>query len=315
MIIRYNKDSFEKVENYLIEYNNTSDYRFLFSSKEWIHAYIEVFKPSDSFLIFSKSYHNYFSLSLNQEAFVFTGSPFNDFNGFLIRQKSESFDFREIYTRLSNIHARFLWEELFEKKQVECLLTASLNGHALNESSVAMKVTRSNKPFDLIISKRIIKNYNKFAKDVCFNSIDGKAMSEQKHLLQKLFEYRQTKLSSLKSGKNSPSVGSSFTQFIEKLVYTESMSNNVILDYCVDRQTNEYLAFSLSFVKDNKKICYLRSHAPSQNHVSFGLILDYWGISTNFQGGIDTVDLTRGNESYKSRLGATEYFLDNFVCF
>jgi hypothetical protein len=305
MIIRYNKDSFEKVENYLIEYNNTSDYRFLFSSKEWIRAYIEVFNPRDSFLIFSKNHHNYFSLSLNQEAFVFTGSPFNDFNGFLISQKSDSFDFHKIYRKLSNIHPQFLWEELFEKKQVECLLTASLNGHTWNESSVAMKVTRSNKPFDLIISKRITKNYNKFAKDVCFNSIDGKVMSE----------HRQTKLSSLKSGKNSPSVGSRFSQFIEKLVYTESMSNNVILDYCVDWQTNEYLAFSLSFVKDNKKICYLRSHAPSQNHVSFGLILDYWSISTNFQGGIDTLDLTRGNESYKSRLGATEYFLDNFVCF
>ncbi len=70
---------------------------------------------------------------------------------------------------------------------------------------------------------------------------------------------------------------------------------------------------SLNFIKDKNIICYLRAHIPSSNEVSYGLVLDYWSNSKNFCEGIEIIDLTRGNEPYKYRLGAVEYQLKNFV--
>lgn len=313
MIIRYNKNFFEKIEDHLLDYHATSDYRFLFSSKEWIRAYIEVYNPSESFLIFSKGGNNYFSLTIGLEGFVFTGAPFNDFNGFQISRSDDFFDFPEIITRLSGFHQKFIWEELFEKKQINSLFEHSVKRNIWKEPTVSLKITKNTSPFESVISKRILKNYNKFAGGVVFKRVNGNELSEQKHLLQMMFEYRQTKLLNQRLGENSPSLGHNFKLFIEKLLYSDTISENIIFDYCYDHRSGDHLAFSLSFLKDNKTICYLRAHAPSKNQVSFGLILDYWSITTNFKLGIDTIDLTRGNEPYKYRLGAKEYFLENLI--
>ena len=155
--------------------------------------------------------------------------------------------------------------------------------------------------------------YNKSSNSLSFRRAFGAEIYEKPYLLKTLLSSRQEKLITKKSKEYNLSFEPEFNKFMVKLVSFDSLSENVFLDYGVERETNELVAMSLNFIKDKNIICYLRFHIPSSNAISYGLILDYWSNRKNFREGVETIDLTRGSESYKYRLGSVEYRLKNFV--
>ena len=313
LIHPYNQKNINTVNKFLCDYRNTSDYRYLFSSKEWISVFIDVYSPKKNFLVLSKNKCNYFSLSVFDNQIVFTGDPFNDFNGTLINDSDNMYDFKKIIRHFINLGYKIRWSNLFEKN---LLIELNTNGKGtIQEANIGLKILhpKNTQSYEYMVSSRILKMYNKFSENISFFRIFGTEMHKKPHLLTSLLFNRQKKLIAKKNQEYNPSFEPKFNKFIIKLSNFESLWNNIFLDYCIEQKTNKIVAMSLNFLKNKNTICYLRSHIPSSNIISYGLILDYWSNSKNFREGIKIIDLTRGDESYKYRLGSTEYHLKNFV--
>lgn len=308
----YNKTNIDAVSGFLCDYRNTSDYRYLFSSKEWLLAFIDIYAPKENFFIQSKSTRNHFSLSIFDNQVVFTGDPFNDFNGVFINDSNDVYDFKEIVEYLANYNHKIKWTNLFDQNLLD-ELEKNKKG-TIQEAVIGLKILRENaKSYDCVISSRILRMYNKFSKYLSFYRVFGNEIHNRPYLLKTLLSNRQEKLLTKKNKEHNPSFEPKFNEFITKLVSFDSLWNNVFLDYCVDQKTSKIVAMSLNFIKDKAIICYLRFHVPSSNETSYGLILDYWSNSKNFRESVEVVDLTRGNEPYKYRLGSIEYHLSEFV--
>lgn len=309
----YNQKNIDTISRFLCNYRDTSDYRYLFSSKEWLSAFIDVYSPKENFLVLSKNERDYFSLSVFNNQIVFTGDPFNDYNGTSIDNSDAIYDFKKIMRYFIDLGYQIKWTNLFEQNLLEDLRTNGIG--TLQEADASLKIPRpeDTQSYDHLVSSRILRMYNKFSNGLSFYRVFGAEIYEKPYLLKTLLSSRQEKLITKKSKEYNRSFEPEFNKFIVKLVSFDSLSENVFLDYSVERETNELLAMSLNFMNDKHIICYLRFHIPSSNAISYGLILDYWSNCKNFREGIDTIDLTRGNESYKYRLGSVEYRLKNFV--
>lgn len=184
----------------------------------------------------------------------------------------------------------------------------------INKGDIGLKIlNENNKSYDDILNKRIFRMYDKFSEYLLFSRAFGEEVYNKPYLLEHLLSVRQKKLLTKKSEKHNLSFEQKFNEFIIKLVSFESLWKNVFIDYVIDKRINEVVAMSFNFIKDGNIICYLRSHIPSLNQISYGLILDYWSNTKNFNEGCRVVDLSRGNEFYKYRLGAIEYCNFNFI--
>ncbi len=307
----YSYKDIDVLEKHLLDYRDTFNYRHLFASKEWLLSFLELYKPEHNFLIQSGNSRNYFSLSVFDNDLVFTGDPFNDFNGMFMSDDKDRYDFRKIVQYFSELGYKIKWVNLFEPH-----LPGEISKDAgIQEGVIGLKIIRNAKTqnYDTVVSKRIQQMYERFSENILFYRVFGLEIKNNSTILKDLFFTRQQKLMSKRQKEYNLSFEQKFNEFIAKLISSDSILGNVFIDYCVNRQTGEILASSLNFVKDKSVICYLRAHIQSKNNVSYGLILDYWSNSKNFRDGIEIIDLTRGNESYKYRLGAKEYKLKNFV--
>ena len=115
LIHSYNKTSIGNVSKFLLEYRDVHDYQYLFSSKEWLMSFAEIYAPKENFLIQSENTRNYFSLSIFGDQIVFTGDPFNDFNGVYVSDSDDAYDFKEIIEYLIRFGYKIKWENLFEE--------------------------------------------------------------------------------------------------------------------------------------------------------------------------------------------------------
>lgn len=306
MIIAYDSGSFARVAEFLCEYKSTDDYRFAFSSKEWISSFINLYKPHVNFLVLSTNGSNYFSLSSCNKRLVFTGDPFNDFNGFLIRDAADTFNFTDILSYFAAANYALHWPNLFEIDLISNLKT-SKTAKVLQGSTVGLKVSLGTGP--IRISKRIEKMYGRYASGLSFHRMNGRDLHLNRKPLELLFRYRRSKLLSRKAEEYNLSFEPDFESFIDEVTRLPSIWDNVFLDSCTSLNDNRCRALSLYLTKDDAAICYLRGHLPSTNFVSYGLMLDFWSINLCASKGISTIDLSRGDESYKYRLGAKEYYL------
>lgn len=299
------------ISEFLLNYRNTLDYRHLFASKEWLLSFLEIYKPKRNFLINSENGRNYFSLSELNNQLIFTGDPFNDFNGIFVSDSKDQYDFKKIIQCFSESGYRIKWANLFEPRFLEEL---SKNGE-LQEGVVGLKILRGEKSQDYgnLVSGRIRRMYDKFSSDLVFFRIFGADIKNNQIILKNLLSARRGKLLEKKKEEYNLSFGEEFNEFITNVVSFNSVWGNVFIDYCISRDNDTVMASSLNFMKDKNTICYLRAHVPSKNAVSYGLILDYWSNIKNFHDDIKIIDLSRGDESYKYRLGAIEYKLNNFV--
>ncbi len=312
LIYSYNKTNIDNVSKFLIEYRDVHDYRHFFSSREWLKSFVDVYAPKENFFIQSKNTRNYFSLSAFDNQIVFTGDPFNDFNGVYIRGSDDAYDFKEIIEYLIHLGYKIKWASLFEKN-----LLVELRTHRkgiLQEIGTGMKIPlhENIESYDYMISDRILKMYKKFFEHLSFSRAFGGEMNDNPHLLAILLSRRRKELLAKKSEEYNLSFEPKFDEFITRLVSYDSLWGNVFLDYCVDKERNEIVAMSLNFISGRDVMCYLRAHMPFANKVSYGLVLDYWSNTKNFHEKARTIDLTRGTEPYKYRLGAREYYFNIF---
>lgn len=307
----YNYKDAASIREILLDYRNTLDYRHLFASKEWLLPFLEIYKLEYNFLIKSRNGKNYFSLSKLNNELVFTGDPFNDFNGAFVNDPDDKYDFKNIIQHFSEAGYRIKWTNLFESRFLEEL---SKNDR-LKEGIVGLKILRgeNTQDYDNFVSARILRMYDKFSENLVFFRIFGTDINDNPIILRNLLSARRAKLLEKKKEEYNPSFEKEFDKFIIKVVSIPTLWKNVFIDYCVNINTNVVVSSSLNFMKDKNTICYLRAHTPLRNPISYGLILDYWSNSKNFHDGIKIIDLTRGSEHYKYRLGATEYKLNNFV--
>ena len=311
LIKKYNYKDVVELGEFLLNYRDTLDYQYLFSSKEWILSFLEVYKPKDNFLILLENSHNYFSLSVVDNKLVFIGDPFNDFNGVFISDSHDQYDFKEVIWYFSDLGYKMKLTNLTENNLIKELTYLG----DVEDGVMGLKITdkQKNGDYDQYVSKRIKKMYNKSSKDLLFHRAFGAGLENNPFILNHLLSTRQSKLISKKKEEYNLSFEDRFNKFITKLVSFASIWKNVFIDYCVHKNTGAIMASTLNFVKDKTTICYLRAHDRSSSAISYGLILDYWSNNRNFHEGVEVIDLTRGNESYKYRLGAVEYKLKNFV--
>lgn len=307
----YNYKDAATISEFLLNYRDILDYRHLFASKEWLLSFLEIYKPKKNFLIQSENKRNYFSLSELNDQLIFTGDPFNDFNGVFISDSMDQYDFKNIIWYFLKLGYRINWVNLFESHLLEEL---SKNGE-LQEGVVGLKILRGEKPqnYNNLVSNRIRRMYERFSKNLIFFRMFGTDFKNDFSILKKLLFIRRFKLWKKKREEYNPSFEEKFDQFIINVISFDSIWKNFFIDYCLDKNNGNLMAATFNFIKDGNVICYLRAHAPSRNTVSYGLILDYWSINKNFYNNIKIIDLSRGDESYKYRLGAIEYKLNNFV--
>lgn len=311
IIEQYNYKDIAKIENFLLEYRNTLDYRNIFASKEWLLSYLKTYKSENNFLVRSSNNGNYFSLSVLNNELVFTGDPFNDFNSAFTKSMANSYNIPEIVDYFLRLNHQIKWSNLFEKPFIERLERTSQIRDGV--SCLKINVDLEVRNYDILVSSRIRKMYERFSNNLSFHRIFVDEIRTLPQFLNNLLKMRQKKLFSRKKDEYNPSFDNKFNKFIKRLTKFDSLNENLFIDYCIDKNTNMVVSSSLNFVKDKKVICYLRAHIQSRNDISYGLILDYWSNKRNLELGAEVIDFTRGNESYKYRLGATEYKLKNFA--
>lgn len=311
LIESYSYKDVDRISKFLLNYRDTADYRYLFASKEWILSFLEIYKPEQNFLIQSKNGRNYFALSAFNGELVFTGDPFNDFNAVFTRDSEDQYDFKDIIKYFSESGYKINWTNLFESGLLRELSESS----ELQEGVVGLQIPNSGmtQSYDNLVSDRIRRMYNRYSEGLEFCRIFGGDIKSNPGILKDLLSTRHDKLLERKKDEYNLSFDKEFDKFITNVIDFSSIWENVFIDYCVNRNNGTVMAASLNFIKDKSTICYLRAHAPSDNKISYGLILDYWSNNKNFNDGVKVTDLTRGDESYKYRLGAVEYKLNNFA--
>lgn len=311
LIESYSYKDADRISKFLLNYRDTADYRYLFASKEWILSFLETYKPKQIFLIQSKNGRNYFALSAFNGELVFTGDPFNDFNAVFTRDSEDQYDFKDIIKYFSESGYKINWTNLFESGLLRELSESS----ELQEGVVGLQILNNGmtQSYDDLISDRIRRMYNRYSKGLEFCRIFGGDIKSNPSILKDLLSTRHDKLLERKKDEYNLSFDKEFDKFITNVIDFSSIWGNVFIDYCVNRNNGTVMATSLNFIKEKGTICYLRAHAPSDNKISYGLILDYWSNNKNFNDGVKVIDLTRGDETYKYRLGAVEYKLNNFA--
>lgn len=311
IIEQYNHKDITKIKDFVIEYRNTLDYRNIFTCKEWLFSYLEIYKPENNFLIRSSDNGNYFSLSVINNELIFTGDPFNDFNSAFTKNMVDLYDVPKIVNYFLRMNYQVKWNNLFEEPFIGGLKRIG----QICDGTTCLKIDADLgvRNYDILVSNRIRRMYERFADNLSFHRIFGDKIKTFPQFLNNLLKMRQNKLLSRKKDEYNPSFDDKFNKFINRLTKFDSLNRNLFIDYCTNKSTGEVVSLSLNFVKDNRIICYLRGHAQSRNDISYGLILDYWSNKRNLELGAKIIDFTRGDESYKYRLGAREYKLKNFA--
>ena len=236
------------LSEFLLNYQDTLDYRYLFASKEWLLSFLEVYKPKDNFLILSENDHNYFSLSVLDNKLVFTGDPFNDFNGVFISDPHDQYDFRKIIQYFSEFSFAIKWVNLFEPRLIKKLSKSD----RFQEGIIGLKILREGRfqDYDKVVSSRIRRMYDKFSDSLRFSRIFGAEIKNNPDILKNLLSTRRDKLLNKKKEEYNLSFEQKFNEFITKLISFDSLWKNIFIDYCVHKDTGAIMASTINFVKD-----------------------------------------------------------------
>jgi glycosyltransferase involved in cell wall biosynthesis len=304
-IIEFNPNELEDISSRWYEYKSMRDYRYLFSSKEWLVSYLKTYKPEKNFFIFSESSGNYVVFSLLGDKVVFSGSPFNDYNGFDLVTDDQNFPLADVLDFFRKRGYKLQFEQLFEIKYIIFLRRLLGDQLQINEG-IGLKIERPNSGYANGISKRIKRMYKKYL-DLEFGRATREFLAQNNSLLTNLLKMRKIKLISRTRKEYNESFEDNFDNMILEICNQASLSKNYYIDYC--KKDNTLLAAAFYFLHQDKVIGYICSHTLKHKQPSYGLILHYWSAITNESQGITLFDLSRGNEDYKYRFGAQEYKL------
>ena len=302
MLELIDKNKINLLDAVLKPYDQLRSYRYFFSSEEWIRAYLEVYQPSSVVLVTNSD--NYSLLLKEGSSYHFLGTPFNDFNGICNVKNSSSYH-ESFLANLMELDYPVILNNIFEEELMRML---EKTGRRLRPSS-CVSVKSSATGFACNISKRIKKMYIKHESSLSFRRIYAGDLS-QKDLVffREMLKIRQRKLKSRRMGNYNPSFEAAFNQLITILFSNNNKS--IFMDACF--LLEQPVAMALYFAHEKQLIHYIRMHEDCGNKISYGLLLDYWTAIQNDQECIHVWDLTRGNASYKYRIGGCDYELSNF---
>ncbi len=311
MLKELNKDKWIKeIDLSLISFSELKNYKYLFSSKEWLSAYTDVYKPEKVLFILDKQISsNYIVLAYQDRSLIFLGGSFNDFNGFFNTNLNQALYFKDLIKYCKKNNLKLQLNSLFEESAINYFNKFSI----INKSTVSLRIKPVDGNFSKLISKRIRKMYEQSGELKFERQFLGCKTKQGGKLLNWLLDKRNNKLNTKKTKEFNLSFEEKFDNLILKFCFQNTLNQNVYIDYCM--LNDILLACSLNFKHGQEALCYLRAHTESSNNVSYGLILDYWGALQNERENIKLLDLTRGNESYKYRLGAQEYYLQNLTVY
>jgi len=308
-LIKFKYDETFKISNYLKPFTTLRDYKYFFSSKEWILSYLNTYKPEENyFILFNKSKtSNYFVLERKGHILKFLGYPLNDFNGFYNLDVNVEIDIDKMLKFLKKESSAIYLDNLFEHS-----LYNDLSRHASKISqTISLRIfPKDGIHFCDLISNRVKKMFEKNHHLTFGRAFPYSKDVDNNFLLTMLLELRQKKLFQKKSKFKNPSFDDKFKNLIREVYLNKTLNQNIYIDYCSSEK--DILAMSLNILHSQNSLCYLRCHKNLGNQISIGLVLDYWSSRMNEINGLKLLDLARGDESYKYRLGASEYKLKNY---
>ncbi len=309
-IIEINTEASSEIVKSLRLTKELINYRYIFSGREWIQSYCHIYKPKNIVLITSAcELLNYAVFVRNGSNLMFLGDPFNDFNGFYNIKNDQVAYYKPLLDYVKKNHLTLRLNSLFEED-----VSSHFLNHATSKSRTnSLHIEPKNHQFVPLVSERISKMYYKgkesgltFGREYL-----GIKTDQGKRLLSWLLDKRHNKLNSRKVEEMNDSFHKEFNNLIYQFCFTDTLKEHVYIDYCFD--SSRLVACSLNLTHKHDSICYLRAHEQGSNDVSYGLILDFWSGLRNEREKYNIMDFTRGNEPYKYRLGAQEYYLQNII--
>ncbi len=293
-------DSVSEIERYLKPYCSLMNYRQLFMSKEWIKSYCIVYKPNKMVFVYNTYTQDYILFEKQGSTLCCLGDPLNDFNLCNIREAHELEEWLHIIEQIKAIDRTTI--------TLNCVTTRLSNG-SIDALTMGMMI-------DLIASqnRKISSKYKRMQKKYC-DTIQYNRITPNNPIFTQVLDHlligRRMVLSAKAPDNNRYSLDERFTAFIQLLCSQHSLHDFVYIDYGI--VGDSIVSIVLFFQNNNDALYYLRWCLRSSNKISYGPLLDLWSINQDFLKGYHIIDFSRGNDSYKYRLGFNEYKLYNYV--
>lgn len=290
---------FSDIACFLRQYSSFMDYRQIFMSKEWIQSYCAIYRPTEIVFIRNNSTFEYIVFEKSGDRLFCLGDPLNDFN------MSELL-YEEEFKKWINILSTD--EKVKAHNVVLNCLTTSIDNCASDMLFCGLK-TNLVKSQCRKISPKYIKMQKRYGDTIIYNRISPRE-SNFCTVLNLLLSQRKVVLLKKADDNNRFSLDIRFDSFIRFLCAQHSIQENIFIDYGIVKE--RIVSIVLSFINNGGALYYLRWCLRTTNRISYGPLLDLWSINQCKLNGINIVDFSRGNDSYKYRLGFDEYNIYNY---
>lgn len=275
----------------LIDISKIKSYRDIFSSFQWTQAFQNIYSPKNIQRISCEHISVCYCLNKDKRV-VAVGDPFNDFN--TICTCSE---FINSIKNLTREHSVLITNSL--------VLLTEKNISKINCYKVLLEKNEQK------ISNRICKQYVDTQKEVTYQQILASDPTFKENLLW-LLKNRQGYLIENKIEESNDSYHNEFNNFIVRFCSLSNHCDAIRLEVLKSVNSERVLAMSLNFYAPDGLMCYLRScERGASRVVSYGLVLDMYTMVNAKRDKYKIYDLTRGDESYKLRLGSDKYTVYN----
>jgi hypothetical protein len=287
--------NFNEVNQLFSDLDIIEKYEDIFSSRQWLMSFHDTYTPEKSLVLKLNSTQHSFSLEKN--IWRFSGDPFNDFNSLSQSEVSILKKNNHLFGSGTRVHLSNIATPIESVESVEGFYSVDVQN------------------FEKVVSKRILKQYREVLGSVHYVQLVPSDATFNV-FLDDLLSSRTRNLSNHKLSQWNPSFDMKFEHLICRFCKMSNHTNKIRLDFLLDTTRNNVLASTLNFYFSNGIMCYLRScnRSKSFSKFSFGMILDICILWKARELGYSVYDLTRGDEPYKTRLGASRYLRYNSTC-
>ena len=299
----FNIETIERVseiEKYLKPYSSLMNYRQLFMSKEWIQSYCSVYKPNKMVFVYNNNTKDYILFEKQGDTMCCLGDPLNDFNLCCLWDADELEEWLNIIEQTK--------ESEKERVLLNCITTPLCN-HSFDTMSLGL-MTELKTSQTRRVSPKYKRMQKKHSDAIQYKRINAKS-PRFNQLLDQLLIGRKVILSVRAPKDNSFSLDENFIAFIQNLCSQPSIQEFVFIDY--GKVNDVIVSVVLFFLNHDSALYYLRWCMRSSNKISYGPLLDLWSINQCSISGFNIIDFSRGNDSYKYRLGFSDYKLYNYL--
>lgn len=314
--VKFLKDLSNLKSVHFMSISNLDDIRYIFQSKEWVNSFVSTYGAKNFVTLSTRGDHPFCfglqKLSSNSNTLVPIGSPYNDYNHLssggctqinLVLSGLEEllgmgctinidllFDTSEIneLTKLIKYSHKKFKMERSQIPSVYCEYLSGLNNEDLVDQKFSKKLLGR-------IKRQIVR------KKFTIKIVSGTDANFSKSLQEILYR-RKINFFSLSKKDTVSAFSPTFDKFMLALTGKAPVRTCCcIYELLCD---GEYAASDLFFYKDDIYLCYLRTYNRKFSKLSPGMLLTYLShldLARKFKKII--IDYTRGDESYKFRIG------------